>query len=345
MEPMLKGDRRVVRAGAGADVRCHGRPAVGVASRLGCAGTVAPTSRWCSPPGRRCSTPPLPSSTPPSRHWRSAITVPYLSLHGIDPGPDYGAWLTPARADRHRGGVARPRALPAARRARSVPAPAWPSSRPRFVDERASDLVSVEGAVGTITLNRPGKRNAVTYDMWVALDDALSPTGDRPRRAGGRAARRGRPLLRRCRHHRTARRARLPAPRRSWTSTWPPSTRWPRCPSPPSPWCRATASAAAARWRSTATCARGRPCSRFGITPAKLGIVYPPASLERAVRLLGPAAKRLLYTGDLIDAAEAHRIGLVDELLPADEIEARAGRSCAPRWPTDRCSRRRRRRR
>ncbi|MDP2290729.1 MAG: alpha/beta hydrolase, partial [Actinomycetota bacterium] len=24
----------------------------------------------------------------------SAITVPYLSLHGIDPGPDYGDWLT-----------------------------------------------------------------------------------------------------------------------------------------------------------------------------------------------------------------------------------------------------------
>jgi pimeloyl-ACP methyl ester carboxylesterase len=23
-----------------------------------------------------------------------AITVPYLSLHGIDPGPDYAAWLT-----------------------------------------------------------------------------------------------------------------------------------------------------------------------------------------------------------------------------------------------------------
>jgi pimeloyl-ACP methyl ester carboxylesterase len=24
----------------------------------------------------------------------TAITVPYLSLHGIDPGPDYAAWLT-----------------------------------------------------------------------------------------------------------------------------------------------------------------------------------------------------------------------------------------------------------
>jgi enoyl-CoA hydratase/carnithine racemase len=68
--------------------------------------------------------------------------------------------------------------------------------------------------------------------------------------------------------------------------------------------------------------------ARFGITPAKLGLVYPAASLERAVRLLGPAAKRLLYTGDLIDAREAHRIGLVDELLPSDEVERRVAELC-----------------
>ena len=24
----------------------------------------------------------------------AAVTVPYLSLHGIDPGPDYAGWLT-----------------------------------------------------------------------------------------------------------------------------------------------------------------------------------------------------------------------------------------------------------
>ena len=47
------------------------------------------------------------------------------------------------------------------------------------------------------------------------------------------------------------------------------------------------------------------------------------------MRLLGPAAKRLLYTGDLIDAAEAHRIGLVDELLSTDEVEARVAELCA----------------
>lgn len=60
--------------------------------------------------------------------------------------------------------------------------------------------------------------------------------------------------------------------------------------------------------------------ARFGITPAKLGIVYPSASLERATSLLGPSVtKRLLFTGELIDAGEARRIGLVDEVVDAAE--------------------------
>jgi enoyl-CoA hydratase/carnithine racemase len=64
--------------------------------------------------------------------------------------------------------------------------------------------------------------------------------------------------------------------------------------------------------------------ARFGITPAKLGIVYPRASLERATHLLGPAVtKRLLFTGDLIDADEARRIGLVDEIVETAIGEAR----------------------
>jgi enoyl-CoA hydratase/carnithine racemase len=55
--------------------------------------------------------------------------------------------------------------------------------------------------------------------------------------------------------------------------------------------------------------------ARFGITPAKLGVVYPAASHERVGRLLGPAAaKMLLFTGRLIDTATALRIGLVTEV-------------------------------
>lgn len=64
--------------------------------------------------------------------------------------------------------------------------------------------------------------------------------------------------------------------------------------------------------------------ARFGITPARLGIVYPPFAIERAVRLLGPSAtKHLLFSGELIDVDRALRIGLVDEVHEAGAAEER----------------------
>lgn len=62
----------------------------------------------------------------------------------------------------------------------------------------------------------------------------------------------------------------------------------------------------------------------FGVTPARLGIVYPASSTRRLVSLVGPAtAKYLLFTAELIDAGRALRTGLVDEVLPAGELDAR----------------------
>ncbi|MER6473834.1 enoyl-CoA hydratase/isomerase family protein [Streptomyces collinus] len=62
----------------------------------------------------------------------------------------------------------------------------------------------------------------------------------------------------------------------------------------------------------------------FGVTPARLGIVYPASSTRRLVSLVGPAtAKYLLFTAELIDAARALRTGLVDEVLPEDELDER----------------------
>lgn len=69
------------------------------------------------------------------------------------------------------------------------------------------------------------------------------------------------------------------------------------------------------------------PASRLGITPAKLGLVYSLHDTKLLVDLVGPAqAKRILFTGQLLDAAEAARIGLVEILAedPLAEAEALA---------------------
>lgn len=69
----------------------------------------------------------------------------------------------------------------------------------------------------------------------------------------------------------------------------------------------------------------------FGITPAKIGIVYPVAGIERLVRIAGPAtAKYLLFSGDFVDASTAACLGLVQAVHDAasfwDEVDTFARR-------------------
>ncbi|AZK97540.1 MULTISPECIES: enoyl-CoA hydratase/isomerase family protein [Streptomyces] len=62
----------------------------------------------------------------------------------------------------------------------------------------------------------------------------------------------------------------------------------------------------------------------FGVTPARLGVVYPATATRRLVELVGPsAAKYLLFSGELIDSGRALRTGLVDEVLPESELDVR----------------------
>lgn len=66
-----------------------------------------------------------------------------------------------------------------------------------------------------------------------------------------------------------------------------------------------------------------RSSARFGITAARLGLVYPHAGLEKLLRVVGSAnARRLLFTGELVEADEALAMGLVNEIVPAAEFDA-----------------------
>jgi enoyl-CoA hydratase len=61
--------------------------------------------------------------------------------------------------------------------------------------------------------------------------------------------------------------------------------------------------------------------AKFGQPEAKLGIVPGYGGTQRLPRLVGQGrALQLLLTGEMIDAAEAYRIGLVNRVVPGGEL-------------------------
>jgi len=63
--------------------------------------------------------------------------------------------------------------------------------------------------------------------------------------------------------------------------------------------------------------------ARFGITPARLGLVYSVADTKRLVDVVGAArARDILYTGRIMDATEALAMGLIDRLMAPGDLDA-----------------------
>jgi enoyl-CoA hydratase/carnithine racemase len=65
--------------------------------------------------------------------------------------------------------------------------------------------------------------------------------------------------------------------------------------------------------------------AKFGQPEVKLGVMPGYGGTQRLPRLVGRGrALKLILSGDIIDAAEAYRIGLVDELEPDGHVVERA---------------------
>ena len=65
------------------------------------------------------------------------------------------------------------------------------------------------------------------------------------------------------------------------------------------------------------------PDAFFAIPPAKLGLAYSLADTKRLCDLVGPSrTKEILYTGRRIDATEALRLGVINQIVQPDKLES-----------------------
>ena len=68
----------------------------------------------------------------------------------------------------------------------------------------------------------------------------------------------------------------------------------------------------------------GSEAARLGQPEVKLGLIPGYGGSQRLPRLVGKgAALKILLTGEILSATEALRIGLLDEVVPADKLLAR----------------------
>ncbi len=175
-------------------------------------------------------------------------------------------------------------------------------------------------AVATLTLNRPEKRNSVTHEMWRAIGDALEDLASDPN---------VRVLVVRGAAGHFCAGADITGlgdgvdgdyARDNWRA----EELLTNFPAPTIAVIRGNCIGGGVSVALTCDIRVADTTATFGITPAKLGIVYPTNSLERAVRALGASnAKRLLYTGDIVDVEMANRLGVVHETHAPDDLEAR----------------------
>ena len=66
----------------------------------------------------------------------------------------------------------------------------------------------------------------------------------------------------------------------------------------------------------------------MGLPETTLGLIPGFGGTQRLARLIGPnQAKELIYTGKMISAAQAQELGLVNQVVPADELMAAVGKT------------------
>lgn len=183
-------------------------------------------------------------------------------------------------------------------------------------------LLDVTGPTATITISNPAKRNAMSLDMWCALPGLLAGLAADPAvrvlvlTGAGDAFSAGADISD----------LRDPAigPLPVQSAAVEAEEALAAFPKPSLAAVRGSCVGGGCQLAAACDLRFAAEGSRFGVTPARLGIVYAASSTRRLVALVGPAtAKYLLFSAELIGHERALRTGLVDEVLPGDALGKR----------------------
>lgn len=191
-------------------------------------------------------------------------------------------------------------------------------------DQKTTVCARIEGAIGRIVLNRPEKKNAMSQAMWTRVAEAV--------RALDAAAEVRVIIL--CSSTPTSFSAGADISELGVIATDPARRETNRL-------AIREAQRSLARAKKPTIAQISGPCvgggcglaihcdfrfaadtARFGITPARIGIIYPLNDTKQLMDLVGvSAAKSMLFTGRLLDAAEAEKIGLIDRLTTSGMLD------------------------
>ena len=200
----------------------------------------------------------------------------------------------------------------------NAPATALPVSTDKIIAEKA-------GGIGYVKLNQPDKHNAISYAMWKAITEVMESFRDDDAvrvvvmsGEGGRAFSAGADISEFSKFR--SNEAEIKAYEAAGRAAYDAITYFPK------PVIARVDGYCVGGGLAVALCADLRIAtddSRFGIPAAKLGLGYSHKSLRPLVDLVGPTyAKEILFTARRFTAAEAQRMGLVNRVLPREEIEA-----------------------
>lgn len=186
-------------------------------------------------------------------------------------------------------------------------------------------LINDNPPIRTITLNRPERRNAMTQEMQSELISALEETAVSENRVliltgAGEAFCSGLDLSElQTMRNKTAAEHRIDAQRIGRLLVALYESRVPTIAAVHGP-----AIAGGTGLATICDFTLATPAAKFGFTEVRIGFVPALVSAFLSLQLGDKRCRDLLLTGRLFDAAEAHQMGLVNEIVAHGELMARA---------------------